>query len=104
MFDSIPDNTQKIINVWETQVSLNETFFWWWWTAINRTESILNPTTSYYDKWQKFTDEEVHKIQLEEETLKKEMEKLTVANAMEEKTKRIQNEKKEMLRTSRILT
>ena len=42
-----------------------------------------------YDKWQKFTDEEVHKIQLEEETLKKEMEKLTVANAMEEKTKRI---------------
>ena len=58
-------------------------------------------SSRYHDKWQKFTDEEVHKIQLEEETLKKEMEKLTVANAMEEKTKRIQNEKKEMLREAK---
>ena len=58
-------------------------------------------SSRYHDKWQKFTDEEVHKIQLEEETLKKEMEKLTVATAMEEKTKRIQNEKKEMLREAK---
>ena len=55
----------------------------------------------YHEKWSKFTEEEMQKIQLEEAELKQEMEKLSVANELEKKTKKAQEEKKQMLREAK---
>ena len=55
----------------------------------------------YHEKWSKFTEEEMQKIQLEEAELKQEMEKLSVANELEKKTKKAQEEKKRMLREAK---
>ena len=55
----------------------------------------------YHEKWSKFTEDEMQKIQLEEAELKQEMEKLSVANELEKKTKKAQEEKKQMLREAK---
>lgn len=55
----------------------------------------------YHEKWSKFTEEEMQKIQLEEAELKQELEKLSVANELEKKTKKAQEEKKQMLREAK---